>query len=72
MGQDHRQVSAVVSLSPAGQIDLHYTIEQLERAAEMATGLGPRDIYMGGPPVDNVAIDDEAQARCGTWPPYRR
>ena len=26
----------------------------------MATGLSPHDIYMGGPPVDNVAIDDES------------
>ncbi|HVU89818.1 MAG TPA: MMPL family transporter [Pirellulales bacterium] len=60
VGKDHRQVSAVVSLSPKGQVDLHDTLAQLEKAAEMATGLSARDIYMGGPPVDNVAIDDES------------
>jgi len=59
VGRDQRQVSAVVALSPAGQADLHFTLAELHRAAEMATGLPKHDIYMGGPPVDNVAIDVE-------------
>ena len=59
MGKNHEQVSVVVSLSQAGQVDLHRTLGQLEQAAEIATGLPPRDVYMGGPPVDNVAIDNE-------------
>ncbi|MES1213096.1 MAG: MMPL family transporter [Singulisphaera sp.] len=62
VGKDHRQVSAVVSLSQAGQQNLHYTLAQLEKAAEIATGFAPHEIYMGGPPVDNVAIDNEGSS----------
>ena len=52
---------AVVSLSPKGQNKLHHTLGELYRAAEMASGLPEDEIYMGGPPVDNVAIDNEGQ-----------
>jgi hypothetical protein len=62
VGKDHEQVSVVVSLSAAGQVDLHRTLAELEKAAELATGLPLHDIYMGGPPVDNVAIDDEGSS----------
>ena len=61
VGKDHKQTSAVVSLSPKGQNKLHHTLGELYRAAEMASGLPEDEIYMGGPPVDNVAIDNEGQ-----------
>ncbi|MBI2825368.1 MAG: MMPL family transporter [Planctomycetia bacterium] len=55
------QVSAVVALTPKGQADPHRSIAELAKAAIEATGLPREEIYMGGPPVDNVAIDDEGQ-----------
>ena len=61
VGKDRKQTSAVVSLSPKGQNHLHYTLGELYRAAEFASGLPEDEIYMGGPPVDNVAIDNEGQ-----------
>ncbi|MBI2823762.1 MAG: MMPL family transporter [Planctomycetia bacterium] len=60
VGKDE-QTSAVVALTPKGQEDPHRSIEELTRAAELATGLSPEEIYMGGPPVDNVAIDNEGK-----------
>jgi uncharacterized protein len=61
VGNDLKQSCAIVSLSRAGQDDLHRTLAVLYAAAEEATGLPRRQIHMGGPPVDNVAIDDEGQ-----------
>ena len=60
VGSDLNQSCAIVSLSHAGQDDLHRSLAELYAAAE-ATGLERRQIHMGGPPVDNVAIDDEGQ-----------
>ncbi|HVU89923.1 MAG TPA: MMPL family transporter [Pirellulales bacterium] len=61
VGKDGKQTSAVVSLTQHAQDKLHYTLDELYRAAELATGLPRSEIYMGGPPVDNVAIDLEGQ-----------
>ncbi len=61
IGKNGKQTSAVVSLTPHAQDNLHYTLDELYRAAELATGLPHNEIYMGGPPVDNVAIDLEGQ-----------
>ncbi len=61
IGKNGEQTSAVVSLTPHAQDNLHYTLDELYRAAELATGLPHDQIYMGGPPVDNVAIDREGQ-----------
>ncbi|HEY4309465.1 MAG TPA: MMPL family transporter [Pirellulales bacterium] len=61
VGKDKKQTSAVVSLTKHAQDDLHYTLDELYRAAELATDLPHKQIYMGGPPVDNVAIDMEGQ-----------
>ncbi len=61
IGTDQQQTSAIVSLSQAGQDDLHRTLRVLYQTAEQATGLDRRQIHLGGPPVDNVAIDEEGQ-----------
>jgi hypothetical protein len=61
VGKNNEQTSAVVALSARGQKNLHQTLDELYRAAELATGLPRHDIYLGGPPVDNVAIDVEGQ-----------
>jgi predicted RND superfamily exporter protein len=61
IGRDGKQTSAVVSLSKQGQDDLHHTVAELYRAAQLAAGLPESEIYLGGPPVDNVAIDLEGQ-----------
>ncbi len=61
VGKDGNKTSVVVSLTQKAQLNLHHTLDELYRAAELATGLPHEQIFMGGPPVDNVAIDLEGQ-----------
>lgn len=60
VGHDRRQTCAVLTLSEAAKRDLHRTLDHVYSTAE-ACGV-PRDtVRMGGPPVDNVAIDNAGQ-----------
>lgn len=61
VGKDGIKTSVVVSLTQKAQQNLHHTLDELYRAAELATDLPHEQIYLGGPPVDNVAIDLEGQ-----------
>jgi len=61
IGPDGEQTCAVFALSPLGKEDPRATIEHIYQVAEQECALTPADIRMGGPPVDNVAIDVEGE-----------
>ncbi len=67
-GPDGRQTALLLTLSEAGQRDLKRAIGRpvlgrpRGRLLELATGqvgIPAEDLKLGGPPVDNVAIDEE-------------
>jgi predicted RND superfamily exporter protein len=58
---EQRQTCAVITLTPAGKLDLRVTLAEVYRIATEELGL-PRDrVRLGGPPVDNVAISVEGE-----------
>lgn len=66
-GPDGEQTALIVTLTDAGLRDFHRVLGrnvlgkelgQLYKIADEC-GIAPTDLHMGGPPVDNVAIDEE-------------
>jgi len=74
IGPDGRQTCLIVSLTPDASKKLKTVLGRgqmrifrpnippgVVRRAISASGIGPDDFHMGGPPVDNVAIDEEGE-----------
>jgi uncharacterized protein len=74
IGQDGRQTCVVVSLTPEASNSLKRVLgvgqgrifrpdvpAGIVRRAVAECGIGPDEFHMGGPPVDNVAIDEEGE-----------
>ncbi|PQO46365.1 hypothetical protein C5Y93_10310 [Blastopirellula marina] len=68
-GPDGKQTCLIVTLTEAGKVDLRRTMGhgvlgrpegQLLKIAEQA-GIPPEELRLGGPPVDNVSIDEEGE-----------
>ncbi|MEW4454990.1 MMPL family transporter [Bremerella sp. JC817] len=68
-GPDGKQTCLIVTLTDAGKVDLRRTMGhgvlgrprgQLEELAEQA-GITTEELRLGGPPVDNVSIDEEGE-----------
>ena len=60
VGKDGQQACAVLTLSAEGNESLRPALEEIySTAADL--GIAPDSIRMGGPPVDNVAIDIEGE-----------
>lgn len=60
IGLDGRQTCAVLTLSAYGRQHLHAAIDRIYEVAQVC-GVPRSAIRMGGPPVDNVAIDLEGE-----------
>jgi len=60
VGPDGKQTCAVLTLSAEGDRHLHPAIDAVYAAAA-AAGIKRSALRMGGPPVDNVAIDMEGE-----------
>jgi len=66
-GEDGRQTCMVLTLTENGQADLHRVLgtgvlgKPVGRLYRLAAdcGISQNDLHIGGPPVDNVAIDEE-------------
>lgn len=62
IGKDHSKTCLVVVLSEAAKgKSLHGALASIRRVAKEGCDLQAGDLRMGGPPVDNVAIDVEGQ-----------
>jgi hypothetical protein len=57
-----RQTSLVLTLSDAARANLHGAIDFIRRTAVEECAIPEKDLHMGGPPVDNVAIDNAGQS----------
>ncbi len=68
-GPDGKQTCLIVTLTEAGKIDLRRTLghgvlgRPLGRLPQLAVqaGVSMEELRMGGPPVDNVSIDEEGE-----------
>lgn len=60
IGPDEAQTCAVLTLSSEGKEDLRGTLTAIYELADECA-IGREAIHMGGPPVDNVAIDIEGE-----------
>ncbi|MCC9629572.1 MMPL family transporter [Blastopirellula sp. JC732] len=68
-GPDGEQTCLIATLSDAGKVDLRRTLGRgfmgrpLGRLRELAieAGISQDELHLGGPPVDNVAIDEEGE-----------
>ena len=58
---DTRQTCLVLTLSDAARANLHGAIDQIRAIATEECGIRAADLHMGGPPVDNVSIDNAGQ-----------
>ncbi len=61
IGPDGRQTCAILILSREGKDHLHPALDQIYETATGQLGIARSSIRMGGPPVDNVAIDLEGE-----------
>jgi len=62
IGEDHEKTCLVVTLSKAAKgKKLRATLKTIRRIADEECAIPVADICMGGPPVDNVAIDVEGE-----------
>lgn len=61
IGPDGRQTCAVFVVTDLGKQHRHQLLEQIRRVAEQECNVPRDDLHMGGPPVDNVAVDVEGQ-----------
>ncbi len=57
IGHDQATTCLVLTLSPAGKEDLGRTIDAIYDTAQQECAIPQDEMYLGGPPVDNVAID---------------
>ncbi|TWT32809.1 Toluene efflux pump membrane transporter TtgH [Blastopirellula retiformator] len=68
-GPDGEQTCLIATLSDAGKVDLRRTLGRgfmgrpLGRLRQLAieAGIPQEELHLGGPPVDNVAIDEEGE-----------
>lgn len=60
-GPDGEQTCAVITLSELGKENLRHTVGTIYDIAELECDLPREKIRMGGPPIDNVAIDIESE-----------
>ncbi|MBI3838957.1 MAG: MMPL family transporter [Planctomycetia bacterium] len=61
VGPDGQQTCAVLTLSVEGKENLRETVETIYTTAAEKCGISRSSIRLGGPPVDNVAIDVEGE-----------
>ena len=62
IGKDHDKTCLIVILSEdAKGKNLRATLEKIKYFAVEEVGIPKEDLHMGGPPVDNVAIDHEGE-----------
>jgi len=60
IGSDHRQTCVLLDMDPElakNQKNLRPAVDQIYTAGEQYCGIARADMKLGGPPVDNVAID---------------
>lgn len=62
IGADGKQTCAVITLSVEGKQNLRNTINRLRDIVSRECGIPMADVHMGGPPVDNVAIDEAGES----------
>ncbi|MBM4021016.1 MAG: hypothetical protein FJ284_02015 [Planctomycetes bacterium] len=58
---DARQTCLVLTLSDVARANLHGAIDQIRDVATKECGIPEASLHMGGPPVDNVSIDNAGQ-----------
>ena len=56
-----RQTCLVLTLSDMARANLHGAIDQIRDVATQECGIPEAGLHMGGPPVDNVSIDNAGQ-----------
>jgi uncharacterized protein len=61
VGPDNRQSCAILTLSAEGKEHLREALESIYAAASGPLAIPRESVRMGGPPVDNVAIDVEGE-----------
>jgi predicted RND superfamily exporter protein len=61
IGPDGRQSCLILTLSDLGRENLRKALDQIYSLAQEHLDLSRQEIRMGGPPVDNVAIDLEGE-----------
>ena len=61
VGPDGRQTCVILTLADAGKEDIHPALESIYTTATQELGIPREKIRMGGPPVDNDAIDVEGE-----------
>ncbi|MFM8578858.1 MAG: efflux RND transporter permease subunit [Planctomycetaceae bacterium] len=59
---DKRQTCLVLTLSDAARSNLHGALDTIREVATRECAIPDEDLHMGGPPVDNVAIDKAGQS----------
>jgi predicted RND superfamily exporter protein len=57
IGPDLHSTCVVFSMTPGGVANMRDALSELKTVASRACGLTPDDLKLGGPPVDNVALD---------------
>jgi predicted RND superfamily exporter protein len=60
IGPDLNKTCAVLTLSEAGKRNRRVTVGKV-RAVAKECNIKPQELHMGGPPVDNVAIDEAGE-----------
>ena len=58
---DRRQTCLVLTLSDTARANLHGAIATVKEVAVKECGIPEASLHMGGPPVDNVSIDNAGQ-----------
>ena len=58
---DVRQTCLVLTLADTARANLHGALDQIRDVATDECGIPESELHMGGPPVDNVSIDNAGQ-----------
>ncbi len=61
VGPDDRQTCVILTLADEGKENIHSALESIYTTATQELGIPRESIRMGGPPVDNDAIDVEGE-----------
>ena len=61
VGEDGKTTCLVLTLSEDGKEHLRETINQVRQTAAEECNIDSEELHMGGPPVDNVAIDEAGE-----------
>ena len=62
IGYDGKLTAAICMVDEAGRLNRELAVERIYELATKITGLPADQIHLGGPTVDNVAIDTESQS----------